>query len=150
MPKLIEHIDAIARKKQCAVLFIEFHPEKWGDYANEMEDGECDDSWRDYEYRVDQRREKVLAWLDENVISWQECGPVANEQGFRSYLGEIYIDVPYDENNPQYRLVRDYLENPDGTMRDESIRFYCLPLEVAMKNAHHDEPGFWEKWAEKF
>lgn len=27
MPMLIEHIDAIARKKQRAVLFIAFHPE---------------------------------------------------------------------------------------------------------------------------
>jgi len=23
-----------------------------------------------------------------------------------------------------------------------------LPLDVAMKNAEHDETGFWDKWAE--
>jgi hypothetical protein len=39
---------------------------------------------------------------------------------------------------------------PMGTMRYENIRSYYLPLEVAMKNAYHDEPGFWERWAEDF
>ena len=66
------------------------------------------------------------------------------------YLGNIYIDVAFDENDPQYQLVRKYLENPDGTPRNKRVRFYYLPLEHAMKNAHHDEPGFWEKWAETF
>jgi len=142
MPALIEHIDAIAREKRRAVLFLYFHPRNWGDFE--------DDSWRDYDYQKDQRRDRVLAWLDENKIPWERCGPVASEYEFRSYLGEVYIDVPFGENNPQYCLVRDYLENPDGTMRDENVRFYYLPLEHAMKNVHHDEPGFWDRWAEKF
>jgi hypothetical protein len=25
-----------------------------------------------------------------------------------------------------------------------------VKLSTAMKNAHHDEPGFWERWAENF
>lgn len=66
------------------------------------------------------------------------------------YLGNIYIDVPFDESDSKYQLVREYLEKPDGTPRDERVRFYYLPLEIAMKNAHHDEPGFWDKWAETF
>lgn len=49
-----------------------------------------------------------------------------------------------------YQTVRYYLEQMDGTMRFPTVRFYVLPLEHAMKNAHHDEPGFWERWAEKF
>ena len=24
------------------------------------------------------------------------------------------------------------------------VLFLYLPLEIAMKNAHHDEPGYWE------
>jgi len=42
MPGLIEHIDAIARKKQRAVLYLEFHPEpyrEWRNYSFE------DDAW---------------------------------------------------------------------------------------------------------
>ncbi|WP_340122667.1 hypothetical protein [Methylobacter svalbardensis] len=48
------------------------------------------------------------------------------------------------------RYLRDYLENPDGSMRFETVGFWVLPLETAMKNAHHDESGFWERWAEDF
>lgn len=142
MPMLIEYIDVIARKKQRGVLSIDFHPGNWGDYE--------DNSWRDYDFEKDTRRTEVIARLDEHDIGWQMCGPVASEYGWRSYIGEIYIDVPFDEEDPVYQLVRDYLEKPDGTMRDERVRFMYLPLEHAMENAHHDEPGFWEKWAETF
>jgi hypothetical protein len=55
-----------------------------------------------------------------------------------------------DETDPRYCQLRDYLEHPDGSMRDDNVRFYVLKLEVAMQNAHHDEPGFWELWAETF
>ena len=60
------------------------------------------------------------------------------------------MDVPFDDNDPVYVLVRDYLENPDGSMRFETVVLCYLPLAIAMENAHHDEPGFWEKWAEDF
>ena len=138
MPMLIEHIDAIARKVKRDVLYIEFHP---------SDDFEI---WKEYDYKTDPRRTKAIEWLEEHGIVWQECGQYASEYGFRSYLGEIYIDVPFDENNDTYCLVRDYLENTDGTMRDDNIRFWALAYERAMKNVHHDEPDFWEKWSEKF
>lgn len=138
MPMLIEHIDAIARKKQRDVLAIHFHP------ATVYED------WGSYNFRRDQNRKRVISWLNKHNIKWQECGEVASETCMCSYLGQIYIDIPFDENDQQYQLVREYLENPDGTMRNEQVVFVYLPLEVAMKNAHHDEPGFWEKWAEDF
>jgi hypothetical protein len=35
-------------------------------------------------------------------------------------------------------------------MKLSGVLFYCLPLELPLKNAHYDEPGFWEKWAEDF
>ena len=35
-------------------------------------------------------------------------------------------------------------------MRNEQVQFFYLPLEHAMRNAHHDEPGFWDKWADNF
>ena len=68
----------------------------------------------------------------------------------RSYAGEVFIDVPFDETNLQYQKVQVFLEYPDGTMRFDGVKFYVVTLEFAMKNAHHDEPGFWEKWAENF
>ena len=63
---------------------------------------------------------------------------------------EIYIDVPYDENELLYVQVPDYLENPDGTMRFDTMSFWHLSLKKAMENAHHDEPDFWEKGAADF
>ena len=135
---LIEHIDAIARKKQRDVLAIHFHP------ASVYEVGGS------YNYEKDPNRKRVISWLNKHKIAWQACGDVADEACMCSYLGQIYIDIPFDESNPQYQLVRDYLENSDGTMRNEQVTFCYLPLEHAMRNAHHDEPGFWKKWAENF
>jgi hypothetical protein len=135
MPLIIEHIDAIARKKQRTVLYIAFYPEK---------------NWLIYDFEKDRRRKGVLKWLKDHNIHWQECGFVASESSMLPYLGNIYIEVKFDENDVEYQLVRDYLENPDGTPRHKRVRFYYLPLDIAMKNAHHDEPGFWDKWAETF
>ena len=67
-----------------------------------------------------------------------------------SYRGSIYVDVPFDTTDSTYQLLQTYLENPDGTMRHPTVTFEYYPLEMAMKNAHHDEPGFWERWAENF
>lgn len=136
MPELIEHIDAIARKKQRDVLSIRFYTR--------------DTNFIAYNYMKDPERLRVIAWLDEHGVAWQPCGPVANENRMSSYRGEIYVDVPYDTTDPAYELLRDYLENPDGTMRHPTVTFEYYPLEMAMKNAHHDEPGFWDRWAERF
>ncbi|HLF95912.1 MAG TPA: hypothetical protein VI457_02105 [Methylococcaceae bacterium] len=137
MPMLIEHIDAIARKKQRDVLYVEFHPD---------EDG----FERNYDHGRDPLRQQVIEWLEANHIGWFPCAPFASEEFMCPYLGQIYLDVPFSESDPVYQKVRDYLEHPDGSMRYPTVRFYVLPLAVAIKNAHHDEPRFWEQWAKKF
>lgn len=119
MPALIEHIDAIARSKQRDLLYLEFDA-----HAG---------------------RAQVLAWLDLHGMPWQECGPFCDGSGMQSYRGQVYIEVPYDESLPQYRELRDYLEHADGSMRQDGVRFYAMPLSMAMRNVHHDEPGFWEE-----
>jgi len=102
------------------------------------------------DYRRLDSRKRILQWLDDESISWCECGPYASETLMRSYAGEVFIDVPFDEGDARYQKVQAFLENPDGTMRFEDVKFYVVPLEHAMKNAHHDEPGFWERWADNF
>lgn len=67
-----------------------------------------------------------------------------------SYRGSIYIDVPYDSSDPSYRALEAFLEYPDGSLRMPHMRFLVIGLDDAQKNAHHDEPGFWERWAERF
>jgi hypothetical protein len=137
MPGLIEHIDAIARRKQRAVLYLEFHPKPYSE-------------WRNYSFQDDALRDRVLAWLETNGVPWTKCGPFADPRVMAPYLGQVYLDVPYDESLPAYCVLRDYLEHPDGSMRHEGVRFYAMTLEQAMQNAEHDEPGYWERWAEEF
>jgi hypothetical protein len=137
MPQIIRYIDAIAREKQRGVLLIEFRPQA---FKND---------WLDYDYQDNKRRDEVLMWLDKNNIPWEKCGPFVTKQYVLGYFGDVYIDVPYDESNEQYELVREYLENPDGSMRDPEVIFCYLALEHAMQNAHQDEPGYWDKvWGE--
>lgn len=124
------------------MLYVTFHPKgsrdigRWGKNS--------------YNWQQDPMRETTCEWLTEHGIPWQLFSYFANENCMCSYEGQIYLDIPFDDNDPLYVLVRDYLENPDGTMHFETVSFWYLPLEKAMKNAHHDESGFWEKWAENF
>lgn len=134
MPMQIKHIDAIAREKQRDVLFVIFHK----DLVDSL----------DFEHS--QIRNQVIAWLNANGIAWQPCGHFASENFMVGYKGQIYIDVPFEASDERYQKVRDFLENPDGTMKYADATFCYLPLGQALENAHHDEPGFWEKWAENF
>ncbi len=102
------------------------------------------------DYEGLESRKRILQWFDDESVPWRECGPYASETTMRSYAGEVFIDMPFDETNPQYQKVQAFLEYPDGTMRFDDVKFYVVPLQDAMKNAHHDEPGFWEQWAESF
>lgn len=131
MPELIEHIDAIARQKRRDVLYLEFHPE-------------TREEQRRYQYERDANRARAIAWLDQHGFAWQPCGPYANPRIMRSYQGQMYIDLPFDETLPAYQQLREFLELPDGSMRHDGIRFYAMSLELADRNKEHDEPGFWE------
>jgi hypothetical protein len=135
MPQLIEHIDAIARRKGRAVLYLEFHP-----YAG----------WRKYRIGDDAVRDGVLAWLDANGIPWQPCGPFAVPGHMYPYLGQVYLDIPYTVGLPDYERLRDYFEFADGSMRHPGVRFFAMPLEHAQENALHDAPGFWEQYWDAF
>jgi len=134
MPQLIDHIDKIARDRKRDVLYVIFH----------------EDTPRNFDYEKSTARKMVLAWLDENAIAYHACGDVAREDGWRSYRGQVYLDVPFDDNDPTYRKLRELLENADGSMKTPGAHFCYLPLDHAMKYALHDEPGFWERWAENF
>jgi hypothetical protein len=134
---LLQHIDAIARAKQRAVLYLEFHPEQA-------------DAAADYRFERDVARDQFLDWLDCQGIGWQACGPYASVRRMESYLGQVYIDLPFDDSVPLYCRLRDALEHPDGSMKHTWVRFMALPLDVAMANAEHDAPGFWERWADMF
>jgi len=141
MPMLISFIDAIAREKGRDVLFVRF-----GDVDEQIES-----SWDSgHDWKHDQNRIDLITWLNAQGICWSPCGGFASENCMSSYQGDIYLDVPFDKTNPVYQELAHRLENPDETRKIPSVTFCYLPLASAMRNAHHDEPGFWEKWAENF
>ena len=133
VPVVIRDIDKIARDKQDGVLYVVFEGEKFR--------GDCEK----FEERI-----SLIKLLEEHEIVYEECANFASEYGWSSYKGQLYIDLPFDKKNKKYMVLENYLENEDGTPKMEGVMFYYLPLEIAMKNVHQDEPGFWEKWAEEF
>ncbi len=134
MPQALKYIDKIAREKNRDVIFINFNR----------------DIFPSYEYEDYKARNELLQWLDANDISYQECGPMADECGWESYRGQLYIDLPIDEDNEKYRLICEHLDGPNDTFKIKGVESWIFPLEEALKNKHHDEPGFWDEWAENF
>ena len=134
MSQILKYIDQIGREQNRDVLYIEFDREI---YSN-------------YDYEQYEERNNLLKWLKDNDIPYEKCAHYASENGWESYRGQLYIDVPMDENNDKYKLLNEHLENSDGSFKIKGVKYMYLPLEVAMKNKHHDEPGFWDKWAEDF
>ena len=131
MPMVLQHIDKICREKQRDVLYIGFDV----DILN----GERPDDLK--------VRNNIMEWLDKHNVSYVECDGIASDGSMSTfYKGEIYIDVIFDENNEDYKKIVAFLENDDGSMRLPKVTFYRLPLEVAQKNKHHDEPGYWNSW----
>lgn len=139
MPQLIEHIDAIARQKNRDVLYLTFFPQ-----SDDLEE------ISQFIYQKSEARKTVLQWLDANGIVWQPCGEFARTNVMMSHLGSVYLDVPFDTQDANFQKLTEYLENPDGSMKIKDVTFWAMRLEHAMKNKHHDEPGFWERWAENF
>ena len=137
MPFLIDHIDAIARLKGRDVVYVIFPA-----CANWFDIDAPNIDWENYA-----SRNAIISWLNENRIGWVPCGNFANENLMESYAGQIYIDVPFDPDDETYRKVQEFLENPDGTAKFEGAKFWYVPLAMAMKNKHHDEPGFWDEHA---
>ena len=135
--QLIRHIDEIAREKRRDVLYLAFHPPQRALRSN-------------YDYTTDAQRDTILAWLTARDVPWTPCGPVADLRVLDAYRGQIYLDVPFDKQLPQFTELCAFLEHPDGSIRHPGVRFYVLPLEQAMLNAEHDDPDFWVRWADRF
>lgn len=141
MSMLIEPIDALARQKGRDALFLDFPQEGYEDPSDLL----------DVDWDSVPIRQQVIAWLSHNQIEWCICGGFADENVMAfGYYGQIYIDVPFDTNNPIYQKLSDYLETREGEMKLPGVKFCYLPFVKAMKNAHHDAPRFWEHWAENF
>ena len=115
MPKLLKHIDEIAREKNRDVLFIHFE--------NYEENGQGDDPIRSI----------VLDWLEDHEIEYQPCMGLEQEGYIETYCGDIHIDLAFDKNNPLYQELSEYLEDEEGNMRIDGVLFFVLSLETALE-----------------
>ena len=139
MPAVIDYIDKIAREKQRDVLYVIFFSEKTTRLS--------DDDYRPFLYKECAIRQTLLEWFERNGITVYPCGPFSRGKAIESsYRGQLYIDLPFDKNNPDYQKVKNLLEHEDGTMKLPGVQFCYLPLEAAMEYAYSDEPGYWDKY----
>lgn len=151
-PIVLRTLDQIAREKQQDALFVIFHKifhksseeqrglslvshqrEPYLPYDPRYIDTSCFDYVRCHE------RQLFVQWLYENNINFEECWGFGSVRTYR-HKGQIYIDVPYDESNSQYQLISQYLENPDGSLKDPSIAWYVLKLEIATLYKDYVDP----------
>ena len=153
MPQLLEHIDAIARQMQRGVLYVEFHPLALDPRAGGNLSERDIMAWKtmpDSAWQALPIRQQIIDWLDARGIGWRPCGHFAALGLMMGYRGQLYIDLPYDKSLTAFQALQAFLENPDGSMRYTEVFFIYCSLDKAMDNAAHDEPGFWDRWAENF
>ena len=131
MPQLLQHIDAIARDKERDVLFVHFEH-----YDHHDEDAEAN-----------QTRQQLMQWLDAHGMSYQPCMGLEQEGLISGYAGDLYIDVPFEEGDATYQLLRTHLEHENGDMRIPGVLFFCLSLEIALEI--EEDRLSWASWDEE-
>lgn len=124
MPLIIKNIDAIAREKGEDVLFVSF---------SEM-------TIENHNYKELPERIELINWLNDNNISFSLCyGMTSDYIIHQPYLGDLFLDVSFDTNDPLYIKLEKHLENEDGSPKIPGVQFYYCSLELAMQNSHHDK-----------
>ncbi|QWK96141.1 hypothetical protein JV213_08290 [Plesiomonas shigelloides] len=120
-------IDAIARQRQSDVLMVTFF---------RPEESELDE----FDYATCAVRNKALAWFDQQGIGYRECFDLwPDNDADVPYLGELFIDVPVDENNPRYLDVVHKFEHEDGSSRYLGVSLFIIPLSLAQEYRHRDK-----------
>ena len=120
MPQLVYPIDVIALRVQRDVLFVSFP---------ELEIG----SGLGYHKDTYPPRLRLMDYLTEQGIPWEKCAYPSDSGMLEGGTELIYLDVPFDREDANYRLAADYLETPEGVRRDPRVRFLCMPLAQAVR-----------------
>jgi len=124
MPQIIKHIDQLAMDNRRDALYVEFARTFKGNKRS---------ATQEY-YKTSDTRKRLIKFLEENQIGLAECGPPSNSGYMGGYWGDIYIHVPFDENDADYKKVEAFLENEDGSMKFDDARFCYFPYEWAKKS----------------
>ena len=136
---LIDPIDKIARQKQRDVIFVAFdYFSKFFEYENH------DEIFPELDYRTWKIRDDLIAWLEQENIPYQFCTSSYDS----SYMGAIYLDVPFDHDHPLYQKISQHLEDEQEQPKIKGVIFQYLPLEIAMEYAYQDDPDY-DPWADE-
>jgi hypothetical protein len=130
---VLDHIDAIARREGRDKLWV------WFDLTPRRGTWREDTLWLE-----------TTEWLSEHGFAWRRCFKIADETVMLgSYYGSLALETPHNPDGDEVRLLDSYFETSDAQPSVEGRVLNLLPLSEPMKNAHHDEPGFWEAWADR-
>ena len=129
MPMSIEHLDHIALQKNRDILFLDFKIEPEGKENSELPDGPK---------RDEAMEAKIIAWLERENIDYCYAGPVSWSGWICGGPLYLYLDVPMDEANEDYKKLCAYLENADGSMRFQNCLFCYMTLERCKEKAVTD------------
>ena len=137
----LEHIDAISRKRNRDVIYIDFiSPASLGEKNSKKINPKFLPNWE-----ANLERIELITWLESEGIAWQPCAPFANPSVLEEkYSGQIYIDLPIEKSNIKFTRLEKFLENSDGTPRLRGVRFQFCSQEEALRNSEHDKPEYWD------
>lgn len=128
MPQLVKYTDEKCIEMNRVILFVQF----------------------DYNYLEDELREETpyiketLEFFKNNDIGYELIGPFSNSGLLGGYIGRYYIDVPYEISDEKYKIIEEYFENPDGSMKDSKKLFaYCI-LEDC-KRIYAESKALWDE-----
>ena len=123
MPMILQPLDELARQKGRNILVVLFP---------KLE--ALESSYDRYKPRT-----QFIRFLKAHGIPWTPCCWPSNPQSvFDGYTGMIYLDVPFEEGHPQYELLRDHLENADGTPKNKNVCFHFYSLQKALDRVTHE------------
>jgi len=126
MPRILEHIDEIARRLQRDVLLAG-----------------ADSGTFDPFFSYSNKKKKILREEYEEVVEslklfgihYADCfGLQDNNLLTRPWVYEMFIDVPNDPSNENYKKVCSLFEHEDGTPKFKLYRLFIVPYEIAVSN----------------
>lgn len=129
MPKIVKYTDEKCVEKNRTILFVDFDYSIFND----------EDKLKDKTPLI----KETLDWFEENNIEYEQIGPFSNSGFLCGYYGRYYIDVPYETSNEKYKLLEEYFENPDGSMKDER-KLFCYTKVEWRKEILDKSKALWE------
>lgn len=160
MPRVLPHVDALARAWQRDVFYIDFQPLEYDDEPIEFDEeplevDEADSALEDAVPPSDSQtglppgmsfaivRQRVIDWLDAQGVRYADCLGPASDEGFRAWRGEVMLlDATSAAEDALTLLVNAHLHAPDNSGLIRGVTLYCMRLARAQEKAYMDDPDY--------